>query len=88
MSKSKLDLEKLLALRTRDALRQALRQTDPPSLPQIQPLTDHAAGLAPEMPELRLGIVHSYTSDLLDPWLGLAGGTDFSGLPGDGIGAR
>ena len=73
MSKSKLDLEKLLALRTRDALRQALRQTDPPSLLQIQPLTDHAAGLAPEMPELRLGIVHSYTSDLLDPWLDLAG---------------
>ena len=73
MSKSKLDLEKLLALRTRDALRQALRQTDPPSLLQIQPLTDHAASLAPEMPELRLGIVHSYTSDLLDPWLSLAG---------------
>jgi FkbH-like protein len=73
MSKSKLEMEKLLALRTRDALRQALRRNDPPNLPQIQRLTDHAAGLAPALQELRLGIVHSYTSDLLDPWLGLAG---------------
>jgi FkbH-like protein len=73
MSKIKLDLEKLLALRTRDALRQALRQTDLPTLPQIRPLAGHAASLAPAMQELRLGVVHSYTSDLLDPWLGLAG---------------
>jgi len=73
MSNRQLDLEKLLALGSRDALRQALRQTAPPMLPQIQRLTDHAAGLAPAMRELRLGIVHSYTSELLDPWLCLAG---------------
>jgi FkbH-like protein len=73
MSNRKLDLEKLLALESRDALRQALRQTALPTLPQIQRLIDHAAGLAPAMQELRLGIVHSYTSELLDPWLYLAG---------------
>jgi FkbH-like protein len=60
-------------LGTRVALRQALRQTPPPILTQIQQLTDHAARLPPTMRELRLGVVHSYTSDLLDPWLGLAG---------------
>ena len=42
-------------------------------LSQIQRLINHAAGLAPAMQELRLGIVHSYTSELLDPWLCLAG---------------
>jgi FkbH-like protein len=73
MSKMKLDPEKLLTIRTRDALRQALRQTVPPSLPQLRLLTDHAAGLTPSLQEFRLGIVHSYTSDLLDPWLGFAG---------------
>jgi len=60
-------------LGSRDALRQALRQTAPSILPQIQRLTDHAAGLAPAMQDLRLGVIHSYTSELLDPWLCLAG---------------
>ena len=73
MSNRKLDLEELLALGSRDSLRQALRQTAPSILPQIQRLTDHASGLAPVMQELRLGVVHSYTSELLDPWLCLAG---------------
>ena len=73
MSNRQLDLERLLAFRSRDTLRQALRQAASPILPHIQRLTDHAAGLAPAMRELRLGVVHSYTSELLDPWLGLAG---------------
>ena len=73
MSKRKLEVDELLELGTRDALRQALRRTTSPILPQIQRLTDHAAGLAPAMRELRLGVVRSYTSELLDPWLGLAG---------------
>ena len=73
MSKRKLEVDELLELGTRDALRQALRRTASPILPQIQRLTDHAAGLAPAMRELRLGVVRSYTSELLDPWLGLAG---------------
>ena len=73
MFKRKPDLEKLLTLDTRDALRRALRQTLPPSLLQLQQLTDHCGGLAPALRELRLGVVHSYTSDLLDPWLSLAG---------------
>src|SRR5437870_400253 len=61
MYKRKPELEKLLTLGARDALRQA------------QQLSDHCAGLAPAMRDLRLGVVHSYTSDLLDPWLSLAG---------------
>jgi FkbH-like protein len=73
MSNRQLDLETLLAFKSRDALRQAVRQTASSILPQIQRLTEHAAGLAPAMREFRIGVVHSYTSELLDPWLGLAG---------------
>jgi FkbH-like protein len=73
MSKRKLELDELLALRTRDALRQALQQTAPPMLTQIQRITERAAELSPATVELRLGVVHSYTSELLDPWLDLAG---------------
>jgi FkbH-like protein len=73
MSNRQLDLEKLLALRSRDALRHALRSTAAPILPEIRRLTDHAAGLEPAARDLRLGVVHSYTSELLNPWLSLAG---------------
>jgi len=73
MSKRKLELDKLLGLGTRDALRQALQHSAVPTLAQIQPITERAASLEPAMEEFRLGVVHSYTSDLLDPWLSLAG---------------
>lgn len=39
---------------------------------QTQRLLAHARALAPAMDALRLGVVHTYTSDLLDPWLELA----------------
>src|ERR1700746_2742518 len=71
MSKRKLDLDELLELETRDALRQALQQAATPT--QIQRITERAAELSPTMVELRLAVVHSYTSELLDPWLALAG---------------
>jgi FkbH-like protein len=73
MSKRKLELDKLLGLGTRDALRQALQHSAVPTLAQIQPIAERAASLEPAMEEFRLGVVHSYTSDLLDPWLSLAG---------------
>lgn len=41
------------------------------TLPQAQRLIAHANGLASTGHALRLAIIHTYTSDLLDPWLGL-----------------
>jgi FkbH-like protein len=73
MSKRKLDLDQLLEFETRDALRQALQQAATPMSTQIQRITERAAELSPAMVELRLAVVHSYTSELLDPWLALAG---------------
>src|SRR5262245_3647249 len=43
------------------------------SLPQVQRLVSHAKSLGPLDQSLRVGIVHTYTSELLDPWLTLAG---------------
>jgi FkbH-like protein len=45
----------------------------PLSLPQVQRLTAHARALGTDTDALRIGIIHTYTSDLLDPWLGMAG---------------
>jgi FkbH-like protein len=73
MSKRKLDLDELLELETRDALRQALQPAATPMSTQIQRITERAAELSPAMVELRLAVVHSYTSELLDPWLAMAG---------------
>jgi FkbH-like protein len=73
MSKGNLELDELLRFGTRDALRQALQQAAPPMLMQIQRITERAAELSPAMVQLRLGVVHSYTSELLEPWLTLAG---------------
>ncbi|MGB0713720.1 MAG: HAD-IIIC family phosphatase, partial [Gammaproteobacteria bacterium] len=41
------------------------------TLPQAQTLTSHVAALSAEAKPLRIGFVHTYTSDLLDPWLQL-----------------
>jgi FkbH-like protein len=46
--------------------------TAPLSLPNIKKLKEHAQGLSSENLQIRLGVVHTYTSDLLDPWLELA----------------
>lgn len=43
------------------------------SLPQAQRLRAHAASMGEQTSELRIGIVHTYTSDLLDPWLDMWG---------------
>ena len=40
--------------------------------PQVQRLSAHAKTLGKEQIALRIGIVHTYTSDLLDPWLDMS----------------
>jgi FkbH-like protein len=42
------------------------------TLPQAKRLQEHARGLTGDPYELRLGIIHTYTSDLLTPWLDFA----------------
>src|SRR5215472_14578361 len=42
------------------------------TLPQAQRLAAHAEAIEPAVQSLRLAIVHTYTSDLLSPWLDLA----------------
>lgn len=51
----------------------ALAATSPisPNVAQAQQLISHAKSLKPDAPSLKLGIVHTYTSELLDPWLNL-----------------
>jgi len=41
------------------------------TLPQAQELTARAAALSAKKTDLRVAVVHTYTSDLLDPWLSL-----------------
>lgn len=65
------ELDELLRLTRRDAMQQRLDERTP-TLPQAQQLAEHALALTPEPQALRLAIVHTYTSDLLEPWLGLA----------------
>jgi FkbH-like protein len=63
----------LLTVKTRAELRGAVSRFGAPlSLPQVQRLIIHAESLEPADQSLRVGIIHTYTSDLLDPWLSLA----------------
>ncbi len=73
MSKTENEFDELLKIDARDRLRDALARRDAPlNLPQANRLGAHAAGLLPAALPLRLAIVHTYTSDLLDPWLDLS----------------
>jgi len=66
--------DELFSAAARDELRDALAERDGPiTLPQLRRLAEHAESLRPELQPLRLGIVRSYTSELLDPWLSLEG---------------
>lgn len=42
------------------------------TLPEARAITEQALGLVAEAAEFRLAIVHTYTSELLDPWLEFA----------------
>lgn len=63
----------LLGIPTRSELRCAVANSRFSfTLPQARRLAAYAETLEPARVPLRLGIVHSYTSNLLDPWLDLA----------------
>ncbi len=71
---AKTDLDKLLSTQSLAQLRAELNAGRAPVGPaQAQQITAHARALAAPAQALRIGFVHTYTSDLLDPWLGLAG---------------
>ena len=72
--KNQLDFDGLCNLDSLDRLRDELAVWPVAlSLPQIQRLAARARDLTPVIRSLRLAIVHTYTSDLLDPWLDYAG---------------
>lgn len=65
----------LLTLRGLPELRAGIAartRAAPLSLPEARAITEHALGLAGKAPEFRLAVVHTYTSELLDPWLEFA----------------
>lgn len=68
------DFEQLLRMDNRPALRAAVDGWRTAlTLPQAQMLGAHAAAMAPALQPLRVAIVHTYTSDLLQPWLTMQG---------------
>ena len=65
-------IDELLRCSTRGEVQSAFaRQVAPLSLPDANVLTVHLRGLQPALVPLRLAVVHTYTSDLLQPWLDL-----------------
>jgi len=67
------NFEHLLTIGTLAELRAAVSHSGLTlSLPQVQQLASHAQSLEPAVCSLRLGIIHTYTSELLDPWFALA----------------
>ena len=73
MAKTKPTFEDLLTTGTRAELRGAVAGSRLPfSIPQAQRLVAHAESLEPAVQSLRLGIIHTYTSDLLNPWFAMA----------------
>jgi len=65
------NIDKLLALRSRREFRdQVINWSRNILLPDAQALIKHIDTLEPAEHAFRLGVIHTYTSDLLDPWLG------------------
>lgn len=65
-------LDKLLQSPSAQDIKRQLRQRDLiPSLAQADRLRQRCEALEPGARAVRLGIVHTYTSELLDPWLHL-----------------
>jgi len=66
--------ERLLAIGDRQTLaREALVQSSTLSLADLRALAAHAATLTTEPTPVRMAFVHTYTSELLQPWLEGAG---------------
>ena len=67
-------IERLLSITDRAQLAQSVLALPAPlSLPDLRQIAEHAAALTPAPQTLRVGFVHSYTSELLTPWLEVAG---------------
>lgn len=65
--------ERLLSIADRQALLNAVCNLPAPlSLADLRPVATHAAQIAPALLPCRLAFVHTYTSELLDPWLEVA----------------
>jgi FkbH-like protein len=74
VSKDQDQFESLFDAQSRNELRSRLSSLQVRlSLPQAQRLTAHAESLAPALLPLRIAIAHTYTSEMLNPWLDLAG---------------
>ena len=70
MAQNAREIERLLALGDLASLHQAVHRLPPPvTLADLRPLVEHAACLCPAPRPLRLAVVHTYTSELLQPWL-------------------
>lgn len=68
------DTEKLLSTESLAQLRAELGAGRVPAGPaQAQQVTAHAKALLAPSQALRIGFVHTYTSDLLDPWMAMSG---------------
>ena len=68
------DLDKLLSTQTLAHLRAEFSAGRVPASPaEAEQVAAHAKSLAAASRALRIGFVHTYTSELLDPWLALAG---------------
>lgn len=68
------DFDSLLQMDSRAAVSAELAGwRSPLTLPQAQCLCAHVTTLAPALVPLRLAVIHTYTSDLLQPWLALNG---------------
>lgn len=72
LKRSTKTIDDLLTVTSREELRSYRRNWHRAlSLPNAQALTRHLKTLGPSQNNYRLGIIHTYTSDLLDPWLAL-----------------
>jgi len=73
MIKSNSQLDALLDLPTRSQLRAAIFRPDTiVTNPMVGRLVTHATGMEQPLIPFHLGVIHTYTSNLLDPWLNLA----------------
>ena len=81
MATDRLDFDTLLGYSSRAEVQAAFaRKSKSISLPEVNRLIEHVSTLGPPARPFRLAIVHTYTSDLLQPWLTLNGqlaGLDF-----------
>jgi FkbH-like protein len=72
MAKTRPEFQDLLAFERRDPLlAEVVRRQTALTLPQARQLADHARALPPALLPLRLAVVHTYTTDLLEPWLAM-----------------